>query len=391
MKNSSPRPTRRGKIRRKLWIGVAILGSLIVLGAVVSAVVNYFAPTHSQTVDRLDAREKALLGEALQLKKSVGDVIWPGFGRAEIPLLVWNEQYSFLLGDMPGPARWEQVPGDSFLGHGYYRGHMQKDQAFTVAIGGRWAGSLATREWLQIKFPKELRDRLPGPFKQVFPYPLAMRLLGLHSSEQYISAIVHETFHAYQAETASQRFARAQQATSNQDRYPWDNADLRAAWNTELQLLARALNSQKEQEASDFARQFVAHRRQRRQQPAMNAALIDYERQVEWLEGIAKYVELDSWRQASIAQSKGYKPVADLSSDPEFNGYMTFSKRWSGEVSTLKWQASQRGETRFYYSGMAQAFLLNRLLPDWKTRVRLEDVSMDDLLGECVKGTSGAD
>jgi hypothetical protein len=381
--NEALKPSRRGNIRRKLGFGVGILILLALVATTISAFVNFFVPTHSQIVDRLNSQEKALLGEALQLKRSVGDSIWPGFGQKEIPLVIWNEQQSFLLGDMTVPG-WERVPGDTFFGHPYYRGHMQKDQAFTVTIGDRWAGSMATREWMQIKFAKEIRDKLPCPLRPVFPYPLAIRLLGMRSSEQYISVILHEVFHAYQAEAAPARFARAQQASASEPTYPWDNPDLRRAWTSELQLLVRALNAKSNKDTTAFVAQFVAQRRQRRQQSAMNAAVVDYERQVEWLEGLAKYVELSTWREGSIAQRKGYEPMAELYADPEFKNYMTFSKRWSGEISTLKWQASQRGDTRFYYSGMAQAFLLDRLMPEWKARVPLGAVVMDDLLAECV-------
>jgi len=35
----------------------------------------------------------------------------------------------------------------------------------------------------------------------------------------------------------------------------------------------------------------------------------------------------------------------------------------------MKRQATREGETRLYYSGMAQAMLLDRLLPEWKSRI----------------------
>ncbi len=385
--SDATRPRRRGNIRRKLGLGAAILALLILVCATISAFVNHLAPTRSRTVDLLNAQEKALLGEALRLKRSVGDSVWPGFGRREIPLVIWNEQQSFLLGDVPIPVGWEPVPSDSFLGRPYYHGHLEKNQAFTVKIGDRWAGSLATREWMQIAFRKEFGDKLPRPLRPVFPYPIAIRLLGLRSSEQYISAILHESFHAYQAEMAAGRFAKSERLSLQAPEYPWDDAELRRAWSTELQLLARALNAKSDEEAFDLARQFVANRRERRQHPALNRVLIDYERQMEWLEGLGKYVELGTWREASMTRQKGYKPVPELSADPEFKNYTTFAKRWSGEISTLKWQASQRGDTRFYYSGMAQAFLLDRLVPGWKARVRLEDVSLDDLLADSVSNS----
>ncbi len=38
------------------------------------------------------------------------------------------------------------------------------------------------------------------------------------------------------------------------------------------------------------------------------------------------------------------------------------------------------GEARFYYTGLAEAALLDRLMPDWKARVMAKGVWLEDLL-----------
>jgi hypothetical protein len=48
--------------------------------------------------------------------------------------------------------------------------------------------------------------------------------------------------------------------------------------------------------------------------------------------------------------------------------------------------AGDEGDGRFYYSGMAQAFLLDQLMPGWKARAFDEGVWLDDLLAEAVQG-----
>jgi len=50
----------------------------------------------------------------------------------------------------------------------------------------------------------------------------------------------------------------------------------------------------------------------------------------------------------------------------------------------MKRQVDQEGDTRFYYTGMAQATLLDRLSPDWK-RTMAEDVWLEDLLAQAVE------
>lgn len=39
--------------------------------------------------------------------------------------------------------------------------------------------------------------------------------------------------------------------------------------------------------------------------------------------------------------------------------------QWSREVAQIGRVADDSGDSRFCYSGMAQAFLLDRLMPDW--------------------------
>ena len=66
--------------------------------------------------------------------------------------------------------------------------------------------------------------------------------------------------------------------------------------------------------------------------------------------------------------------------DPDFSGYATFDRRWSQEVGQIGRMADDEGDGRFYYSGMAQAVLLDQLMPDWMIQALNEDVFLEDLL-----------
>ncbi len=109
--------------------------------------------------------------------------------------------------------------------------------------------------------------------------------------------------------------------------------------------------------------------------------LIDYERQLEWLEGLAKYAELEAWRRAS--KTADYRPLPALANDPEFGRYAGFDQKWSRELSEMK-QSAGREDTRFYYSGMAQAVALDRLMPTWKARAFADCAWLETLLAEAV-------
>ncbi len=78
------------------------------------------------------------------------------------------------------------------------------------------------------------------------------------------------------------------------------------------------------------------------------------------------------------------QPVAALSSLGDFKAYREFDARWSNELSQFKSLSSGRGDTRFYYTGMAQAVLLDRFMPAWKARAMPGDAMLEDLLAEAV-------
>jgi hypothetical protein len=68
-----------------------------------------------------------------------------------------------------------------------------------------------------------------------------------------------------------------------------------------------------------------------------------------------------------------------MAEDSDFHGYRKFDQQWTQEMVALRLQAGS-GEVRFYYSGMAQAFLLDRLLPGWRRTILQGETALEDLL-----------
>ena len=116
----------------------------------------------------------------------------------------------------------------------------------------------------------------------------------------YICATLHESFHAFEAIRARDRLLAAETVyNGNAGRYPYGDSAFAADWQTELDLLADAVQAKSDTEAIELARQFLANREKRRTAVNLDSALIDLERLKEWEEGLAKYTELAIWRLAS--------------------------------------------------------------------------------------------
>ena len=161
--------------------------------------------------------------------------------------------------------------------------------------------------------------------------------------------------------------------------YPWENDNLREDWQRELDLLARVASGDRRGNLST-GRGFLAVRYSRRLSAELSADLIGFERQREWVEGIGRYAELSVYRLGRA--SSGYVPSEEIHDDPRFHQYEKFENRWNREIDQMKRMASDGDESRFYYTGMAQAVLLDRLDPDWKGRLFEPGVWLEDLLSD---------
>ena len=368
---------RKNRIRPILTVG--LLGAILLcLAAVVaSAWSNRYLPSGPAVLDRLTSLDKARLAEALHLKETLGEQVWPGWGQMEIPLILWNHEYAFLVGHPDPPEEWEAVPGDTFEGQPYYRKKENDPQNFAVQVGGRWVASMATKAETDDFLITMFQDFLPPIIEQIFPY----RLL-IQSSEVQIAAVLHESFHVYQALLAPDQLEDAELSHRLGDRYWEADKTMGSDWKAEIDFLAQALGVSAEEDMVGLARQFLEQRDQRRKRNDLDAELVDYERQLEWEEGLAKYIELEILRQAFV--SREYQPLPQMEQDPDFKGYQTFERRWAQEISQMKRQAGQEGENRFYLTGMAQAVLLDRLAPGWKAGALAPGAFLEQLLRRAI-------
>lgn len=376
------------------FISVAILSviGLCLISLLISALANLTLPKHSDTVEVLSDADKSRLAESWYLLHELGDDVWPGWGQTDIPMIVYNEAYAFLVGYPNPPDGWVKVPAgvqhggvwdlvaeDDLIGGQYYRQRLSDvtPEAFTVMVGRQWVCSLPTFDWMGISLTQNIREDLPSIIQPVFPYRLFIRQL-VSGDDQYISLSAHECFHAYQGMMAADKFAVAENASAQYEgEYPWEKETFQADWKMELALLAEALQATDPSQNLEFVRQFLELRASRRTSAGLSSELIAYEQKREWLEGLARYAELETWRLASITN---YMPLLGTNVLPHFEHYANFENRWSRELAQFQLMADDEGDGRFYYSGMAQAYLLDRLSPGWKTAASVKDIWLDDLL-----------
>ena len=144
--------------------------------------------------------------------------------------------------------------------------------------------------------------------------------------------------------------------------------DLDRMHRLEGQALRNGIEAKSIEDASQAAAQFVQLRRERQARYPEVAA---FEQALEWTEGLARYADL---RLMQLAGTGNASSIAYS------------DNTWRDFLNQLSNPASIRTGLRDRYAafGAAQAFLLDRLTPDWKSRALPGGASLDNLVAQTI-------
>ncbi len=315
---------------------------------------------------RLTPQDKGQLQEFLRVKDVFGRRIWPGLDTADVPVIQHNGAYAFLVGHPAPPPPWAAVDDDTFAGGIYYRRPAETTQAFAIRVGDLWAASLDTLAHMNLSMKNEIRKNVPP--EKITPFLLKTMEI---TPSWHVAALIHEALHAFQAKDRFSRFQRSTAAYSMEGQYPFVKSPFTESWNAEGMALASALLEKEGAKRLSFIERFLNIRETRRTVASLAAELVAFERDLEWLEGLAKYAEL---RICDLASTDTDEEKARSYSTARSRLRMDFFSRLRklGEIS---------GDGRFYLSGAAQAMLLDLIRPEWKAELWPEEtVGLEDLL-----------
>jgi hypothetical protein len=349
------------KVSSPVRVGFMLL-TVILLGAcaVPTATVTPTA-TSRVTVTPQASPEFAEAAEAWHLLSSYGDQVWPGWSTARIPLLIRTGEFDLLVGHPSPPPGFSPLPDTSIAAQPVYRyaGHLVPVPAATAwEVGDVWSVAVPTRE----------------EFQQAIDAQLGKGVVQL-DAVNYVRAIVHEAFHAY-----AMTIIRGDVPNFGTDVDEGEMIQLLAAlpdlekqYAAEGQALVNALQATDKQVAREAAVEFLQLRQTRR--AGQDQSIVAYEQTTEWIEGLARYAEVALMLHASRAasnQALTYPAAAEI---------------WQPFLDQLaKPAASPDGfRGRYYLLGAGQAFLLDRLGPDWKTQVLNEKQSLETVLTQALR------
>jgi len=344
-----------------------MLLTIILLGACTaspSTTISTAVPTVSAIVTPQLLPELAAPAEAWHLLSSQGNQVWPEWGTSRIPLLIRAGEFDLLAGHRSPPQGFSLLPGATLADQPVYRyaGHLVPIPAATTwEVGGVWSVAVPTRE----------------EFQQAIDAQLGKGVVQL-DAVNYIRTIVHEAFHAY-----AMTIIRGQVPNFGAD---VDEAEMIQRLSAlpdqnkqhaaEGQALVKALQAIDDQAVREAVTEFLTLRQARRAVGGKHIAA--YEQTTEWLEGLARYADVSVMQRAGQAT---YTPL-----DKAIK-YPAADEIWRQFLDLLANPAASpdgfRG--RYYLLGAGQAFLLDRLMPNWKTQVFSEKQSLEDLLEQATR------
>jgi hypothetical protein len=194
--------------------------------------------------------------------------------------------------------------------------------------------------------------------------------------EENVLHVFHEAFHGFQRDPQRPGARwRTEPALLLFD-YAAAPARNQALFTVEGRVLRAALRAADDEAARKGVRRFLAVRRLRQGELAPH--LVGFEKGAESNEGLAEYA-------GARAVVAGMKAARDRRVEVPFTGLdpAAYLREKYTRLDSLA-SVGRNDRLKFYYTGSAQAFLLDRLLPGWKERVQKDAAVVQDLLAEAV-------
>lgn len=245
------------------------------------------------------------------------------------------------------------------------------DQIWTGFDVRRYISLKSNSESNNINFNSE-----PDNPKAGFSWQLADDYFLSNSLEDNLVITFHEAFHAFERDPKRAGGKWLAENSMLVFEYAETSARNNALFNIEGQILFSALKAGNQNELKEKILQFLIVRQLR--QSELDARFIEFEKGAESNEGLAEYA-------GTKAVISGMEAVKNKKLSMSFTG--SDSRRFLlGKFEKLNsiTNAGRNMRLKFYYTGSAQGFLLDRLRPDWKKRVQMDGAALQDLLTEAV-------
>ncbi len=372
----------------------AMLGLVCFLGLLTSVVASgqNIANELKQpaAVLRVDPLLIAEANEVWGLIGSANNPIWPGWDASDTPLLFYLPGEQDVLINHPRPPN-GFVPYDGPVRFPGWRILVKNGPTLITLDGQNTATDVAGVQTLVVADTlSNLRNQISGILLDTRPAQERMR--EFHAMDlatdpyEQLAMVTHEAFHVFQGKKAPDKGANEMLLLY----YPVLSVKNNVGFAQEGEALEKVLRAKDDAGFRSAAVRWLAVRKDRR--ASLPEKAVEYEDGTEFTEGLAMYTQyrlhqVMEGRQPGPAMTwaQGFAGYGDLTPQRE-----KLIERMVQHMSgTILVNNDPYGTAplrmRLYYSGMAVGVMLDRLSPDWKSRIFLADTSLASLAEEALK------
>lgn len=365
--------------------------------------------------------DAAYVQEAQRLGRAVGEATFKDFDPSKIAFLIIKKGGQNYLINYSGK---EKLRGKKLVVNGVVALHLRRpvvtvdvatvlpvrpdflrqaaDTAIFTVPAREMAAVAMGRTSLSGRFASELQVHDFSAGQEGLLQALAGTRIADESvpSDLYVTVLVHEAFHVYQwdrlrlwMQRMHEHYSRGNEKGDVLLARAYKDQQVQELQRREGEWLYRALQATDRESIVRDAREFLQVRAVRRQRMEQilgpdAAYAIELERLQEWIEGLARYIEIRGWQ---IGSAPGYHPTGALLGDPAFHGYRAGQShtgiRWGARELIDEIGQGSTGSEAWYTLGSGQALVLDRLNVPWHSEA-MGPVPLEDLLGKWVRATS---
>ncbi len=317
-----------------------------------------------------------LIQEAYRLGPQVAAATFPGWKPGDVPILLTNGRANYLVNPWPGAPEGRRIPVDGLTVDRLDRLVVPVVANAAIPVNGRTVALVTGKEVLE-----QLLGGLVAELDMVGGGQAAL-IRGLLKEgsgrritpEEYVTVILHESFHTYQIPVLLDWWERLGEDETGRElwRTVYVDPENNRLQNEEGQALREAVQAPDAAGVRSAARRFLQARDQRiaHWQTQLGTAkadlLMEWERMYEWQEGLACYIQAETY---TVVRS-GYHSLPKVARMPGYTGYQ------DGPETGRAYQINQISQPVESYAprertcrlGAGQALILDRLMPGWQER-----------------------
>lgn len=318
--------------------------------------------------------------------------VWPGWDASATPLLFYLPNVQDVLVNHPRPPQgFHRYTGPVQFPGGVI--HVRDGQTFFSLDGQNTAVDVEGMPTLVVADTlSNRRSSMRGLLMDPRPASEKSSTLTWRQLQtdpyQSMCMIAHEAFHAFQRKQAPNKLG----SEAALARYPVLTASNTIGFALEGTALAEMLRARTASDIRRHALRWLAARQERRKH--LSSEAVAYEDYLEYLEGLAKYVE---YRLMEVLE--GRTPAPAMAWMQGFHGYADLRPQREELITMMV--KNMRGEVninndpygvsplrmRLYYSGMAIGVLLDRTATDWKKQIFTPHETLTGLAIKALKPT----